>query len=92
MLPSVSRLLGLILDIQYNGSDMSSRKTSVIIDEDLLSAAQKALETSTIRETIEQAFLEVLRARARAEEVAALAARKGMDLGDEGVMSKAWRH
>jgi Arc/MetJ family transcription regulator len=71
---------------------MSARKTSVIIDEDLLSAVQEVLETRTVKDTIEQAFLEVLRARARAEEVEALAARKGMDLGDEEVMSRAWRH
>ena len=71
---------------------MSTRKTSVVIDEDLLSAVQEILETRTVKDTIEQAFLEVLRAKAREEEVEALAARKGMDLGDGEVMSKAWRH
>ena len=71
---------------------MSTRKTSVVIDEDLLSAVQEILETRTVKDTIEQAFLEVLRAKAREEEVEALAARKGMDLGDDEVMSKAWRH
>ena len=71
---------------------MSIRKTSVAIDEDLLATVQEILETTTVRETIEEAFLEVIRARARAEEVQALASQKGMDLGDERVMSKAWRH
>ena len=72
--------------------DMGSRKTSVAIDEDLLAAVQAALETQTVKDTIEQAFLEVLRARARAEEVEALVTQEGMDLSDEAVMSKAWRH
>jgi Arc/MetJ family transcription regulator len=71
---------------------MPSRKTSVIIDEDLLTAVQRVLETRTVKDTIERAFLEVLRARAREEEVDALASRKGMDIGDDEVMSKAWRH
>jgi Arc/MetJ family transcription regulator len=71
---------------------MASRKTSVVIDEDLLSAVQEVLETRTVKDTIEQAFMEVLRARAREEEVEALAARRGMELGDDEVMSKAWRN
>jgi Arc/MetJ family transcription regulator len=71
---------------------MPSRKTSVVIDEDLLTAVQRVLETRTVKDTIERAFLEVLRARAREEEVDALASRKGMDIGDDEVMSKAWRH
>jgi Arc/MetJ family transcription regulator len=71
---------------------MSVRKTSVIIDRELLSAVQQLLNTRTVKDTIEQAFLEVLRARARSEEVDALTARKGMDLGDDEVMSKAWSH
>ncbi|HSF14792.1 MAG TPA: hypothetical protein VLK65_04505 [Vicinamibacteria bacterium] len=70
---------------------MPARKTSVTIDEELLAAVQAILETSTVKDTIEQAFLEVLRARARTEEVEALAEQKGMDLRDE-VLSKAWRH
>lgn len=70
---------------------MRKRKTSVTIDEDLLAAVQEILETTTVKDTIEQAFLEVLRAKARQEEVEALAAQKGMDLSDEDVMSKAWR-
>ncbi|HXV64583.1 MAG TPA: hypothetical protein VEK15_28050 [Vicinamibacteria bacterium] len=70
---------------------MPTRKTSVTIDEELLAAVQAILETSTVKDTIEQAFLEVLRARARTEEVEALAEQKGMDLRD-GVLSKAWRH
>lgn len=71
---------------------MPTRKTSVAIDEELLAAVKDVLETKTVRETIEQAFLEVLRAKAREAEIEALSTQKGMDLGNEEVMSKAWRH
>jgi Arc/MetJ family transcription regulator len=70
---------------------MSSRKTSVEINEDLLSAVQRVLATSTIKETIEEAFREVLRAEARREEVEALSTMKGLDLADPEVMAGAWR-
>ena len=70
---------------------MSSRKTSVEIDEELLAGARSILGTRTVRETIEQAFLEVVRARARREEVQALASLKEMDLANPEVMAGAWR-
>lgn len=70
---------------------MSVRKTSVEINEELLTAVQRVLSTATLKDTIEQAFREVLRAEARREEVEALAAMRGMDLADEEVMSGAWR-
>jgi len=70
---------------------MTTRKTSVEIDEELLDEVQRALGTSTIRETVEEAFLEVLREPARREEVEALERMEGMDLDDEDVMAGAWR-
>ena len=70
---------------------MSVRKTSVEINEDLLTAVQRVLSTATLKDTIEQAFREVLRAEARREEVEALSTLRGMDLSDEKVMSGAWR-
>lgn len=70
---------------------MSIRKTSVEINEDLLTAVQRVLSTATLKDTIEQAFREVLRAEARREEVEALSTMRGMDLLDEKVMSGAWR-
>ncbi|HBL30748.1 MAG TPA: hypothetical protein DD490_28265 [Acidobacteria bacterium] len=70
---------------------MSTRKTSVEINEGLLTAVQHILATRTIKETIEEAFREVLRAAARREEVAALAQMQGLDLADPGVMAGAWR-
>ena len=70
---------------------MSTRKTSVAIDEDLLRAAKEILKTRTVRETIERALREVLRSRARADEVRALSTMRDFDLDDPEVMTKAWR-
>jgi Arc/MetJ family transcription regulator len=70
---------------------MSVRKTSVEINEEMVAAVQQVLSTATLKETIEGAFREVLRAQARREEVQALTTMSGMDLMDENVMSRAWR-
>jgi Arc/MetJ family transcription regulator len=70
---------------------MSVRKTSVEINEELVVAVQRVLSTATLKETIEEAFREVLRAEARREEVRALSTMSGMDLADQDVMSRAWR-
>ena len=70
---------------------MATRKTSVEIDEDLLDHVRSVLGTTTLRETVEEAFLEVLRERARREEVEALSGMRGMDLDDDQVMAGAWR-
>jgi len=70
---------------------MSSRKTSVEINEELLSAVQRILATTTIKDTIEEAFREVLRVEARREEIEALATMQGSDIADPEVMSRAWR-
>jgi Arc/MetJ family transcription regulator len=67
------------------------RKTSVEINEELLAAVQRVLSTATIKDTIEEAFREVLRAEARREEVEALAAMSGLDLSNSGLMTGAWR-
>ena len=71
---------------------MASRKTSVVIDEELLAAAQAVLDTKTVKDTIERAFLEVVRVRAREEEVEALSSLQGMDLDSDEVMAGAWRN
>jgi len=52
---------------------------------------KQILSTTTVKETIEGAFLEVVRERARLEEVEALSVMKGMDLADPEVMARAWR-
>ncbi len=70
---------------------MSLRKTSVEINEELLAAVKRILATKTVKETIEKAFIEILRAKARREEVEALSAMSGMDLADSEIMARAWR-
>ena len=67
------------------------RKTSLEINEELLEAVKLVLETTTVKDTVEQAFLEVLRSEARRQEIEALTSMKGLDLADPEVMAGAWR-
>jgi Arc/MetJ family transcription regulator len=79
--------------IYYAGEvwGMGTRKTSVEIDEDLLEAAKRILETTTVKDTVEEAFREVTRVEARRREVEALTRMKDLDLADPDVMAAAWR-
>ncbi len=70
---------------------MSARKTSVEINVELLETVRRILATSTVKETVEVAFREVVRAEARRQEVEALSTLQGMDLDDPEIMSRAWR-
>ena len=70
---------------------MATRKTTIEIDDELLEQVRGALGTTTLKETVEEAFREVLRERARREEVEALSTMDGMDLDDDDVMAGAWR-
>jgi Arc/MetJ family transcription regulator len=67
------------------------RKTSVDVDDLLLEQVRDVLGTSSIKETIDGALREVMRAEARRREIRALAVMEGLDLADEQVMAKAWR-
>ncbi|MCY4634217.1 MAG: type II toxin-antitoxin system VapB family antitoxin [Acidobacteria bacterium] len=67
------------------------RKTSVDVDDRLLDQVRSVLGTSSIKETIDGALREVMRAEARRREIRALAVMDGLDLADEQVMAKAWR-
>ncbi len=67
------------------------RKTSVDVDDRLLDQVRAVLGTSSIKETIDGALREVLRAEARRREIRALAVMDGLDLADEKVMARAWR-
>ena len=67
------------------------RKTSVDVDDRLLDQVRDVLGTSSIKETIDRALREVMRAEARRLEIEALAVMDGLDLADETVMAKAWR-
>ncbi len=69
-----------------------TRKTSVKINEELLAEVQRILATRTVRETVEEAFLAIIRAEARREEIRALTTMEGSDLADPEIMAGAWRH
>ena len=58
------------------------RKTSVDIDDRLLEQVRDVLGTSSIKETIDGALREVMRAEARRREIRALAVMDGLDLAD----------
>lgn len=68
-----------------------TRKTSVKINEELLAEVQRILATKTVRETVEEAFREVVRAQARRDEARALAKMEGLELDNPAVMAGAWR-
>ena len=70
---------------------MAVRKTSVAVDEELLEEVKQELHTTTLRETVERAFLEILRQRARRAEILALTGMEGLDLAKQDVMAGAWR-
>ena len=70
---------------------MATRKTSVEINEELLESVRRILATSTVKETVERAFHEIVRREARREEIESLKTMRGMDLDDPEVMAGAWR-
>ena len=70
---------------------MAFRKTSLEINEELLNAVRRILATKTVKETVQEAFREILRSQARREEVQALMEMEGMDLDKPEVMHGAWR-
>ena len=70
---------------------MAFRKTSLEINEELLNAVRRMLATKTVKETVQEAFREILRFQARREEVQALMEMQGMDLDKPEVMQGAWR-
>lgn len=68
------------------------RKTTVHIDDELVARVRILLGTSSIKETIHQALLEVERSDARRQEIRALIEMDGIDLADKEVMARAWRY
>ena len=68
------------------------RKTTVEIDDQLIARVRILLGTSSIKETIHQALLEVERREAIRREIKALVEMDGLDLRDEKVMDSAWRY
>ena len=67
------------------------RKTSVEIDDELITQVRGLLGTTSIKETIHRALQEVVRQEAARREIHALARMEGLDLADDDIMSRAWR-
>jgi Arc/MetJ family transcription regulator len=66
-------------------------KRLVDIDDELLGEASEVLGSSTMKETVNRALLEVVHAARRRRHVERLTTMRGLDLNKPRVMSKAWR-
>lgn len=68
------------------------RRTSVEIDEERLGRAQRVLGTSSMKETIDRALAEVVRADLRRRLADRVLSGRGVDRGDELLeSSREWR-
>lgn len=66
-------------------------KRLVDIDDELLKDATHVLGTETMKQTVNRALEEVVRASRRRRHADRLSRRQGLDLHDPEVMAKAWR-
>jgi Arc/MetJ family transcription regulator len=69
-----------------------SRRTTIEMDEELLEAAQAALGTRGLKETVDRALTEVVRASRRRALADRLMSGAGLDLDDQTISSaRRWR-
>ncbi len=69
---------------------MAVRKTTLTVDDDVLSMAQQALGTRGVKDTIDAALHEVIAAEVHREYFDRLRTMRGLDLEDPDVMGRAW--
>ena len=67
------------------------RKTTIVIDDELIAQAKEALGTTGLKETIDAALVEAVTARVRKDHVERLRSMRGLDLDKPEVMDRAWR-
>ena len=67
------------------------RKTTLLLDEDLLDEARAVLGTDGIKATIDRALREVVAMDARLKVIEQLRTMDGLDLDKPEVMEQAWR-
>jgi Arc/MetJ family transcription regulator len=67
------------------------RKTTIVIDDEIIAQAKEALGTTGLKETIDAALLEAIRAQTRRDHVERLRTMAGLDLDKPEVMDQAWR-
>lgn len=68
-----------------------TRLTTVAIDERKYAEVKALLGTSTLKDTVDRSFDEVLMRAARARSIERLQKMEGIDLDKRAVMEKAWR-
>jgi len=67
------------------------RKTTLVINDELLDRARAILGTRGLKDTIDRALEQVVIEDARRALINRLASLEGLDLADEEIMSRAWR-
>ena len=67
------------------------RKTTLVIDEDLVQQAQAALGTRGLKATVDRALQEAIAVAARRRAIEQLRTMTGLELDNPEVMAGAWR-
>lgn len=68
------------------------RKTTIEIDEDLLAKAQQILGTRGLKDTVDRALIQVIRAERRRQLADQLEGREGLDFdGETRQAARQWR-
>lgn len=78
-------------DIEQTRVRAGVRVTTLAIDERKYEQARAVLRTTTLRETVDRSFDEVIVHAARVRDVEQLRTMKGLDLDKPSVMRDAWR-
>lgn len=78
-------------DAARTNTRASTRVTTLVIDEDKYAEVKAVLGTTTLRDTVDRSFDEVLVRAARARDIEGLRTMKGLDLDKASVMRNAWR-
>jgi len=77
-------------NIRWNGYIHRVRKTTLLVDDELLGRARAILGTKGTKDTIDRALDEVVRTEARRALIRRLETLDGLDLSDKKVMGQAW--
>jgi Arc/MetJ family transcription regulator len=67
------------------------RKTTLVIDDELLERAKDALGTTGLKETIDAALQAAVAAKLRRDHFERLRQMRGLDLDRAEIMTQAWR-
>lgn len=87
---SLSEPIDIVSSAQF-GYTASMRKTTIVIDEELLREASDVLGTHGLKATVDRALKEIVAIEARKQVIEQLRTMDGLDLDNEEVMSQAWR-